>query len=65
MNNAAYGQTMENLRNRIHVKLVNNENKYLRWTSKPSYISQKTFNNDLVMIHESEHYMNKTFWFTA
>ena len=36
MNNAVYGKTMENLRNRIDVELINNEKDYLKWTSKPS-----------------------------
>ena len=38
MNNAVYAKTMENLRNRIDVKLVNNEKYYPKWISKPSYI---------------------------
>ena len=41
---------MENLRNRIDVKLVNNGKDYLKWTSKPSYMSKKIFDNDLVTI---------------
>ena len=48
MNNAAYGKTMENLRNRIDVKLVSNKKDYLKWASKPSYMSHKIFDNDLV-----------------
>ena len=32
---------MENLRNRIDVKLVKNEKENLKCTSKPSYVSQK------------------------
>ena len=34
MNNAIYGKTMENLRSRINVQLVNNEKDYLKCTSK-------------------------------
>ena len=34
MNHAAYRKTMENLRNRIDVKLVSNKKDYLKWTSK-------------------------------
>ena len=41
MNNAAYGKTMEKVRNKIDVKLVNNKKDYLKWTSKVSYMSQK------------------------
>ena len=50
MNNAVYGKTMESLWNRIDVKLVNNEKYYLKWTSKPSYMSQKIFDNYLASI---------------
>ena len=32
---------MENVRNKIDVKLVNKEKDYSKWTSQPSYISQK------------------------
>ena len=54
MNNAVYGKTMENLRNRIDVKLVSNKKDYLKWTSKPSYMSHKIFYNDLVEIQKSK-----------
>ena len=40
----------ENLRNRIDAKLVSNKKDYLKWTSKPSYMSHKVFDNDLVVI---------------
>ena len=50
MNNSVYGKTMENLRNRIDVRLVSNKKDYLKWTSKSSYMSHKIFDNDLVAI---------------
>ena len=53
MKNVAYGKAMENLRNRIDVKLVSNKKNYLKWTSKPSYMSHKIFLNDLVAIRKS------------
>ena len=34
--NAAYGKTMENLRNRINVKLLSNKKDYFKWRSKPN-----------------------------
>ena len=42
-----YSKTMKNLRNRIDVSLVSNEKDYFKWTSKPSYMSQKIFYNNL------------------
>ena len=50
VNNNIYGKTMENLRNRINVKLGNNEKDYLNCSSKPSYMSHKIFNNNLFTI---------------
>ena len=45
---------MENFRNRINAKLVNNEKDYLKCTSKPSYMSQKIFRNNLFAICKSK-----------
>ena len=46
MSNAAYGKTMENVRNRIDIRIISNDKDYLKWISKPSYMSKK----DLSMI---------------
>ena len=56
MNNAIYEKTMENLRYRIEVKLVNNEKDYLKGISKPIYMSHKIFDNNLVAIRKSKHW---------
>ena len=45
-------KTMENLRKRMNVKLVNNSKDCLKHVSKPSFISQKIFNEGFVAIHE-------------
>ena len=50
---------MENLRNRIDVKLASNKKDYLKWTSKPSYMSYKICDNDLVAIRKSKATFNK------
>ena len=52
MNNSVFGKTMENLRKRISVKLVNNSKDYFRCINKPSFISQKIFSKNFVVIHE-------------
>ena len=35
MINSVYGKTMENLRERINLRLVNNAEDFLKYTSKP------------------------------
>ena len=36
MNDAVFSKAIENLRNRIDVRLASNEKEYLKWTLKPS-----------------------------
>ena len=50
MNNVVYKTAMENLRNIIDVKLLRNKKYYLKWISKPSYLSRKIVDKDLVAI---------------
>ena len=45
---------MEKLRNRIDLRLVSYKKEYLTWTSKPNYMSQRIFDNDLVAIRNSK-----------
>ena len=41
MIDSVYGETMENLRKRICVRLVNNEKDFLKYTSRPTHITHK------------------------
>ena len=52
MINSVYGKTMENLRKRMNVRLLNNEKDFLKYTSRPTYIGYKTFGKDYAVIHE-------------
>ena len=52
MNNSTFGKTMENLRKKISVKLVNNDRDYKKYVSKPSFVSQKILSKNFVAIHE-------------
>ena len=52
MINSVHGKTMENLRKRINVRLVNNEKYYLKHVHKPTFISQKIFDKSFAAIHE-------------
>ena len=50
--NSVYGKTMENVRKRVNVKLINNEKKYLKVVSRPSFVSQKILDKNLVAVHK-------------
>ena len=50
--NSVYGETMENLRKRICVRLVNNEKDFLKYTSRPTHITRKIFDKNYAAIHE-------------
>ena len=55
MNNSVFGKTMENIRNRVNIKLVNTEEQFKKLTAKPNYESRKIFNDNvnesLVSVH--------------
>ena len=52
MNNSVFGKTMENLRKRVDVRLVTSKQKLLKLASKPTFVSSKIFNNNLVAVHK-------------
>ena len=52
MINSVYGKTTENLRKRINVSLVNNKKDFLKYTSRPTFITHKIFAKNYAAIHE-------------
>ena len=52
MISSVYGKTMENLRKRINVRFVNSKKDFLKYTSKPTYVTHKLFNKDFAAIQE-------------
>ena len=51
MINSVFGKTMENIRNRVNVKLVNSEEKLRKLTAKPNFESYKVFDENLLSVH--------------
>ena len=52
MNNSVFGKTMENIRNRVNVKLVNTKEKLRKLVAKPNLRSPpKIFSENLVSVH--------------
>ena len=51
---SVYSKTMEKLRKRISVRIVNNEKAYLKYTGKPNFISRKILGKNFAAIHEIE-----------
>ena len=51
MNNSVFGKTMENLRNRMNVDLVNDQNKVKKLIASPAFQHLEIINPDLVMIY--------------
>ena len=52
MINNVYGKTMENLGKRINVRIVNNEEDYLKYASRPTHITHKIFGKNYAAILE-------------
>ena len=54
MNNSVYGKTMENLRKRIKIRVVKNSPNFIKYTSRPTCVNWKVFENNLAAIHEKK-----------
>ena len=55
--NSVYGKTMENLREEIKVRLVNNEKGFLKYTSRPTHFTHRIFGKNFAAIHEIEPFL--------
>ena len=52
MINSVYEKTMENLQKKINARLINNAKDFLKYTSRPTYITHKFFCKNYATIHE-------------
>ena len=61
MNNSVFGKTMENLRKRVNVKLVNDKTKLSKLTASPSFDSFRIFSEDLAAVNmkKTKLYLNR------
>ena len=51
MNNSVFGKTMENIRNRVDIKLVTDKKKARKLAAKPNFNHCNIFSKDLAAIH--------------
>ena len=51
MNNSAFGKTMENIRNRVDIELVNNKKQAEKLSANPNFNHCNIFSENLVAIH--------------
>ena len=45
---------MENLRKRIKIRVVKNSQDFIKYTSRPTCVNWKVFENNLAAIHEKK-----------
>src|SRR5215469_18581765 len=50
MNNAVFGKTMENIENRVDVRLVCDEKEAIKLAAKPNYDSRTIFDENLIAV---------------
>ena len=51
MNNSVFGKTMENIENRVDVRLVTKEKEVMKLSKKPNFESRTIFNENLIAVH--------------
>jgi len=59
MNNSVFGKTMENIRHRVDIRLVNNEKVAKKLVAKPNFKHCTIFDENLIAIHLKKIVFNK------
>lgn len=50
MNNSVFGYTMKNTRKCVDIELITDANNLVKYTTKPTFVGSKIFNNNLVAV---------------
>ena len=51
-----YSKTMENMRKRIRIRIVKNSQGFIKYTSRPTCVNWKVFENNLAAIHKKKYH---------
>ena len=51
MNNSVFGKTMENIENRVDIRLVSDRKEAIKLTAKPNYDRHTIFDENLIAVH--------------
>jgi len=51
MNNSVFGKTMENIRNRVNIKLITSKSEAKKLTNQPNFKSFTIFSENLIAVH--------------
>ena len=54
LNNAVYGTTMKNMRKRIKIRPVKNSQDFIKYTSRPTCVNWKVFENNSAAIYKKK-----------
>lgn len=54
MNNFVFGKTMENIRNRVDIRLATQEKEVDKWLAQPNFKSRTIFTEQLAAVHMSK-----------
>ena len=61
MNNSVFGKTLENIRNRVDIRLISTDDVVQKLAAKPNYNCCTIFDENLIAVHmkKTELYFNK------